>query len=352
MSGGDATIAPREDDAFDVARLHAWLAEHIEGLGSLPAVRQFPGGASNLTYLLEYPGRELVLRRPPGGHRAASAHDMQREFRVQQAIAPVFPHVPEMLALCTDESVIGSEFYVMERLSGVILRRDLPEGAELTPDGARKACTQMLDRLVELHGIDIDAAGLRDLGKGTGYVARQVSGWSDRYRRARTDNVPDFEAVMRWLAGNQPPDVATCLIHNDFRFDNVVFDSLDTLRVIGILDWEMATLGDPLMELGASLAYWVQADDDEVMQQTRRQPTHLPGMMTRDEVVQHYCARTGITLDDWTFYEVYGLFRLAGIVQQLYKRYHDGGTTNPVFAKFWMFVGYLEWRCRSRIGLG
>lgn len=349
MSLIDAPGAVRDEDAFDAAAVHAWLADRVPGLSGVPAVHQFPGGASNLTYQLSYPDRQLILRRPPGGHRAASAHDMSREFRVQSGLKPVFRYVPTMLAFCDDTSVIGTEFYVMEKIEGIILRSKLPEGLVLPPERVRELCTQAIDRLIELHQVDVAEAGLSDLGKGAGYVRRQVEGWSDRYRKARTDNVPDYAEVMDWLAAHQPDDVATCLIHNDYRFDNIVYDGPDTMNVVGILDWEMATLGDPLMELGATLSYWVQADDDDVIKRSKRQPTDLPGMLTRAEVVDYYSTRTGLPVDNWAFYEVYGLFRLAVIIQQLYRRFHDGGTHNPVYRDYWMFVGYLEWRCKQAI---
>ncbi|MGH3518028.1 MAG: phosphotransferase family protein [Haloechinothrix sp.] len=348
----DAAYAVRDEDTFDVAAVHEWLSARVDGLGGVPAVRQFPGGASNLTYQLSYPDRDLILRRPPRGHKAASAHDMGREFRVQSGLKPVFPYVPTMLAFCADESIIGSEFYVMERIEGIILRSELPVGLEIDADQARELSTGVIDRLIELHQVDVDAAGLDDLGKGAGYVRRQIDGWSDRYRKARTDNVPDFTEVMEWLAANQQDDVRICLIHNDYRFDNLIFDNPESMNVIGILDWEMATLGDPLMELGATMAYWVQADDDDVIKRSKRQPTDLPGMLTRAEVVEYYSAKTGLPVDNWTFYEVYGLFRVAVIIQQLYLRFHDGGTHNPKFADYWMFVGYLEWRCKQIIQKG
>jgi aminoglycoside phosphotransferase (APT) family kinase protein len=239
----------------------------------------------------------------------------------------------------------------MEKLEGTILRADLPEGMSLSADEARALCTSFLDVLVELHGVDPDAAGLGDLGKGRGYVGRQVGGWSDRFRKARTDNVGDFEPIMAWLDEQQPDDVATCVIHNDFRLDNVVLDPDDPLRVRGVLDWEMATLGDPLMDLGGAMAYWIQADDDEHFQQFRRQPSDLPGMLTRWEMVEHYARRTGrtVTREQWAFYEVFGLFRLAVIAQQIYYRFHHGQTTNEAYAAFLPVVQYLEHRCNALI---
>jgi aminoglycoside phosphotransferase (APT) family kinase protein len=341
----------REEDAFDVDAAHAWLRLQAPDLPDAPPeVRQFGGGASNLTYLLRYPDREWVLRRPPAGQKAASAHDMVREHRVQSALAPHYRYVPRMVALCTDPAVLGSDFYVMERVPGTILRGRLPDGMSLSEDDARALGLRAFDALLELHAVDVDAAGLTDLGKGRGYVGRQVTGWSERYRRARTDNVPDFEAVMGWLAEQQPEDVATVLVHNDFRLDNLVLD--DELRVVGVLDWEMATLGDPLMDLGGALAYWVQADDDEMFRVSKRQPSDLPGMPTRAEIVERYADRTGVEVRTWTFYEVFGLFRLAVIAQQIYYRFHHGQTSNPAFEHFWVFVGYLDERCRRLAGIG
>ena len=339
----DGTIATRGEDAFDIAALHAWLQRECPDLAPTaagpPDVRQFAGGASNLTYLITYPAagglaRECVLRRPPSGHKARSAHDMGREVSVQRRLRPHFPLVPLVLGHCTDASVIGSEFYLMERLDGTILRRDLPAGLDLGPEQARALAHTVIDAQADLHAIDPRRAGLDSLGRGPGYVARQLDGWCGRYRAARTDDVPDAEAVMGWLESRQPPDVAERLIHGDWRFDNLVLDLSGRARIIGVLDWEMATVGDPLMDVGSSLAYWVTADDDPGFALLRRQPTNLPGMPTRAEYVERYLARTGLPMDDWDFYEAFGLFRLAVIAQQIWYRYTSGQTTNPQFARF------------------
>ncbi len=346
----------REEDAFDVDSMTAWLRENASGVpDGTPDVRQFPGGASNLTYLLSWPSRDLILRRPPSGQKAKGAHDMHREFTIQSKLAPVFGYVAEMIAFCDDQDVIGSDFYVMQRLEGTILRRDLPEGLELSEDDARQLCTNFLDVLVELHSVDPSKAGLDDLGKGAGYTARQVAGWSERYRKARTDNVGDLEQIMGWLDEQQPDeDVATCVIHNDFRLDNAVLAPDDPLRVVGVLDWEMATLGDPLMDLSGAMAYWIQADDDESFRSVRRQPSHLPGMLTRAEIVDYYTSRMGlsVTPEQWRFYEVFGLFRLGVIAQQIYYRYHHGQTHNEEYARFLPMVQLLEARCHELIGAG
>jgi aminoglycoside phosphotransferase (APT) family kinase protein len=341
----DGTVAVRAEDAPDLTALASWLEPAIGDLGGPPVVRQFPGGASNLTFLLHYPARDVVLRTPPRGHKAASAHDMRREFTVQQALRPVFGTVPDVLAIAPDDSA-----YAMDPVRGLILRSDLPPGLHLAPDDVRALATAFVDRLVALHSVDPAEVGLEGLGRGPGYVGRQVAGWSRRYRAARTDDVPDFEAVMGWLEERRPADVGACVIHNDWRFDNLVLDADDPMTVVAVLDWEMATVGDPLMELGSALAYWVQADDDPTYRAMRRQPTHLPGMLTRAEVVELYAQRTGRAVDDWTFYEVFGLFRLAVILQQIWWRYVHGETTNPAFASFGAAVSYLHDRAAGRLG--
>jgi aminoglycoside phosphotransferase (APT) family kinase protein len=351
MSFVDRAKAVRAGEEFDLEKVAAYLRNIDPTLEGTPELTQFPGGASNLTYLLAYPsGRELVLRRPPFGHRAKSAHDMLREARVMKALKPVYPYVPNVIAVCDDPSVIDADFFVMERIRGIIPRTNLPKGMTLSPEDTRVLCRNVLDRMIELHQADYVAAGLSNLGKGEGYVARQITGWSDRYRKARTENVGDFEPVMAWLAAKMPPgEVAITIVHNDFRFDNVVLDERDPMRVIGVLDWEMATLGDPLMDLGNSLAYWVEPGDEQFRQLTRRQPTHLPGMFTRAEVVEYYGQQTGMRVDNFDFYEVYGLFRLAVIIQQIYYRFHHGQTKNPEFGTYYALTQWLEQDCLARI---
>lgn len=354
MSAG----AVRTEDVFDVPKVSEWLRAHAApevaaDLVGEPQVRQFSAGASNLTYELRWPTRALVLRRPPHGALGGSAHNMRREHDLQAALGPVFGHVPRMVAMCTDDTVIGSDFYVMERLEGTIVGRDLPEGVELTPPQATALCEAALSTLVDLHEVDVSTVPeLAGLDRGDGYVHRQVEGWIKRFRAAATDDVPDFEDVMAWLVEREPADRPHALIHNDFRLDNLVLDADDPTQVVGVLDWELATVGDPLMDLGGAMAYWSQADDDATMRSLRLQPTHLPGMLTRAEVVERYCAARQLEVSDeeWAFYEVFGLFRLAGIAQQIYQRYRDGRTTNPRFASFGPMVIYLDIRCRSLIG--
>ena len=271
---------------------------------------------------------------------------MGREHRVQAALKPLYPCVPTMIGLCEDASIIGAPFYVMERIPGIILRRRLPDEFGFDAARTRTLCLNVLDKLIELHQVDPAAPGLAGLGKGPGYPKRQIEGWSERYERARTFNVPSFRRVRDWLKANTPADVAACVIHNDFRFDNVVLDPDEPTRVIGVLDWELATVGDPLCDLGSSLAYWVQADDDFVARKIRRQPTHLPGMLTRREVVERYLDRMQLKAPNWPFYEAYGVFRLAAIAQQIYYRYHHKQTRNPAFKNLWLLMHYFHWRCQ------
>lgn len=346
----DRTVAVRDEDAFDLERVDAFLKQHIAGLDGSPTVSQFPGGASNLTYLLRYGERELVLRRPPIGAKAKAAHDMLREAQVMAALKPHYPYVPTILARCDDAAVLGQDFYVMQRIDGTILRRELPAGLGLDADDVRALCLGFVDRLVELHGIDASHPELQRIGKGEGYVARQVAGWSERWRNAATDGTDPCVDVLDWLARTQPAkDNATCVIHNDYRFDNVVLAPGNSLEIIGVLDWEMATLGDPLMDLGSSLAYWVQADDDATFQAFRRQPTHAAGMLSRREVVDYYAERTGLAVGNFDFYEVFGLFRLMVIIQQIYRRFALGQTHNPQFAGFGQAARTMGERCRRII---
>lgn len=344
----DQPEAVRSGEELDAGKIAAYLASVDASLAGVPEIRQFPGGASNLTYLLQYPDRNLVLRRPPFGHKIKSAHDMVREARVMAALKPVYPYVPGVLAICEDPAVLDCDFYVMEQIRGLIPRQELPAGLNLSAEDTRKLCLNVVDKMIELH--QVPKATLADIGRGDGYTQRQIEGWSGRYLKAKTADAGSFEAVMAWLKDKMPTaDVASCVIHNDFRFDNVVLNPDNPQQVIGVLDWEMATVGDPLMDLGNTLAYWVQADDDKTFQMMRRQPTHLPGMLTRDEVVAYYGEKTGFGVANFDFYTIYGLFRLAVIMQQIYQRFSLGHAKNPVFGSFIHMINYLEKRCLTLI---
>ena len=346
------TRSPREGEELDAAALDAFLRDVLPAFDGAASVRQFPGGASNLTYLISAGEQDYVLRRPPFGTKAASAHDMEREFRILSALHPVFPYCPRTVAWCGDAAVLGEPFYLMEKLPGTILRRELPDGLELDEDAAGALCRNLLDVHLELHAVDYAAAGLGDFGKPAGYVGRQVHGWSKRYRAAHTKDVPDNEELMAWLAARMPTDdPRPALIHNDYKFDNVVLENETAgLRIIGVLDWEMATLGDPLMDLGCSLAYWIEAADPPEMMAARMMPTHLPGMMTRRELITYYLERSDRAGVSFDFYYAFGLFRLAAIVQQIYVRFVHGQTTDRRFAGFGQLCTILSRRAAAVAG--
>ena len=343
MTLTDSSTRIRTGEELDVSHIDPYLKAHIPGLSGTPAITQFPGGASNLTYLIEYPGVELVLRRPPFGQKAKSAHDMGREFHILNQLKDAFPYCPKAYVHCTDSQLIGSEFYVMERLKGIILRSELPPELALSADDTRSLCMSFIDTLVELHQVDYNACGLSDLGKPEGYVQRQISGWSQRYEKALTPDAPHWEEVKQWLNAKMPSDHPTpAIVHNDWRFDNVILDPRNPMHIIGVLDWELTTLGDPLMDLGNTLAYWIEADDPAPIQLMRRQPSNALGMLTRRECVDYYAKRSGIEIDNFDFYYTYGLFRLAGIVQQIYYRYYHGQTQDKRFAPFVHMNALLE----------
>ncbi len=343
MALTDQSTRIRAGEELDADIIDSYLKAHIPGLSGAPQISQFPGGASNLTYLLQYPEQELVLRRPPFGHKAKSAHDMGREYRILNQLNAGFPYCPKAYVHCTDESVIGSEFYVMQRVNGIILRADLPSELNFDAKQTRQLCESFIDKLVELHQVDYNACGLGDLGKPEGYVQRQISGWSDRYEKALTPDAPLWTEVKAWLNAKMPADhPRSSIVHNDYRFDNVILDPNNPQEIIGVLDWELTTLGDPLMDLGNSLAYWIEASDPAPVQLMRRQPSNAPGMLTRQEFADYYAQRAGIEIDCIDFYYTYGLFRLAGIVQQIYYRFFHGQTQDKRFAQFVQMNKLLE----------
>ncbi len=339
----DQPSAVREGQGIDAGALGDWLAKNLPELASSEVrVAQFGRGYSNLTYLVRVGERELVLRRAPPGVKIKSAHDMGREHRILSALArvPGWTKTPRPLAACDDESVLGSSFYVMERVRGVILRARTPEGLDLSPPVMRRVSEATIDTLAEIHSLDLRAAGLEGIGKPEGYVRRQVEGWTDRYRKAQTDDVPQLEELGRWLFANLPKDTAPALIHNDFKYDNVVLDE-GLSRVVSVLDWEMATVGDPLMDLGTTLGYWVEADDPPLFQATVFGPTNLPGNLTRRELVARYADKTGREVGDVLFYYANALYKLAVVAQQLYKRWKDGLTKEERYAAMLMGVQAL-----------
>jgi aminoglycoside phosphotransferase (APT) family kinase protein len=332
----------REEERLDPERLRPILATALPGAGGPITVRQFRAGHSNLTYLVGIGGREAVLRRGPFGARVKTAHDMSREWKLLSALQGVYPRAPRPLAFCEDEAVLGAPFYLMERVQGVILRGDgSGSGLALGPEALRATSTALVDNLAELHAVDLARTGLDALGKPAGYVERQVKGWTERYQAARTDEVPEIEAAAAWAAGHMPAAGGVALIHNDYKYDNVVLDPADLTRVVAVLDWEMATIGDPLMDLGTTLGYWTDPGDSPLLKARAFGPTHLPGSLSRREVVARYAERTGRPVDDLLFHYVFALFKLAVIIQQIYRRYVDGHTHDPRFASMGQMVRVL-----------
>jgi aminoglycoside phosphotransferase (APT) family kinase protein len=330
----------RAGEELDAARLADYLRATLSVSGPL-LIEQFPSGHSNLTYLIRAGERELVLRRPPFGSKVKSAHDMGREYRVLSRLSAVYP-APRPVAYCEDPSVLGAPFYLMERLRGVIVRLNPPPELTGSPERVRGLCTAFIDRLADLHQIDYAAVGLGDLGKPAGYVERQVSGWTRRYEDARTDEIGEMTWLAGWLKERLPPESGAALIHNDYKYDNLVLAADDLTRIIGVLDWEMSTVGDPLMDLGTALGYWVEAGDPPELQAIRFCSTTLPGSLTRRELAERYGERTGRDVSDLLFYYCFALFKTAGVAQQIYYRYKQGLTHDERFAAMILGVRVLS----------
>ncbi|MBN1613602.1 MAG: phosphotransferase family protein [Deltaproteobacteria bacterium] len=328
-----ASASIRTGEELDTAKLDRFMKEAVPGLKGELILKQFPAGHSNLTYLLEYGEKEFVLRRPPFGRKAKSAHDMGREYRVLTALKPVFPYCPQTYAYTEDLEIMGCPFYVMERVKGLIIHSELPPGVSYTPEQGRKLLENLADVHIALHNVDYKAVGLEDFGNPTGYVKRQVDGWIDRFRQAKTEDVPDAEDIMKWLVENMPPDSGRAsVIHNDYRLDNSVVDADNPLKIIAVLDWEMATIGDPLMDIGNSLTFRMQADDPEEMQGTDILPPGVRLTQSRKEMVDYYSRKSSFSFDSVNYYYCFGLFRLAAIIQQIYYRFYHGQTRDERFA--------------------
>jgi aminoglycoside phosphotransferase (APT) family kinase protein len=329
------TIKMRDGEAFDTGVVEDLLREKIGGLpdGELE-VEQFPYGASNLTYLLRIGPWEGVLRRPPRGPIPPKAHDMGRESRILSKMHACFPLAPEPYFFVGDEGAIGAPFYVMERRAGVVVDQSLPEGVEPDEDLRRGISRAVVDTLAELHAVDPWEAGLGDLGRPEGFLERQTRGWIGRYDQAKTEEIEEVGPLTDWLAANVPESPAPTIIHNDYKLNNLILDADDLTRVRAVLDWEMATVGDPLFDLAVSLSYWVEPDDPDDLKAVMPTVTATPGFMTRREVIDRYAERSGRDLSEMHWYVVFGYFKLAGILQQIFARWKSGQTQDPRFATF------------------
>ncbi|HEV8486252.1 MAG TPA: phosphotransferase family protein [Blastocatellia bacterium] len=348
MTSNVDTAPIRPGEELNLRALETYLCERLPDLldgesldDSAPmTVEQFPGGHSNLTYLVGFGRRQFVLRRPPFGPVAPTAHDMPREYRLLVAVHPVFPLAPRPYLLCEDPSIVGAPFYLMERRNGLVIRRDLPEEIGGDLDLRRRVGEAMVDTLAALHSVDIYSSGVVGIGKPIGFVTRQVRGWTDRWHRARTAELPEVDIVIRWLNERLPldPDPQSrfppTLVHNDFKLDNVMLDPDDPSRVVAVLDWEMCTVGDPLVDLGILLCYWPQEGDPEARRESISSVTTEPGWLTRAQVVERYAAKTGREVAGIAFYEIFALFKITVVLQQIYFRYFNGQTHDQRFKDF------------------
>jgi aminoglycoside phosphotransferase (APT) family kinase protein len=329
------TMKVREGEGFDAGVVEGVLREKIDGLpeGELE-VRQFPYGASNLTYLLKIGDWEGVLRRPPRGPIPPRAHDMGRESGILSKLHAAYPLAPKPYFFVDDEGIIGAPFYVMEKRTGVVLHESFP--ADVEPDGnlCRGISQTVVDTLVELHAVDPGKAGLGDLGRPEGFLARQTAGWIGRYDKAKTEEIEEVAPLTDWLAANVPESPAPTIIHNDYKLNNLILGADDLTEIRAVLDWEMATVGDPLFDLAVSLSYWVEPGDPDDLKAVMPTVTATPGFMTRRELIDRYAERSGRDLLEMRWYVVFGYFKLAGILQQIFARWKGGQTQDPRFATF------------------
>jgi len=349
-SDSDEVIPVREGEDFDRSRLAAYLGERLPGAETSLEVVQFAGGHANLTYLLRLGTREYVLRRPPVGPVAAGAHDMGREYRVLSTLFRAYPPAPRAYLYCDDVSVIGAPFFVMERRCGTVIRRDIPVELGGGRDEAinRRISEVLIDSLADLHEVDYAGIGLGDLGKPDGFLRRQVEGWTARYERAKTKDLAIVDELARWLGEHLPPSPSPALLHNDWRLDNIMLDSDDPGRVVAVFDWDMCTVGDPLADLGTLLSLWIEPGEGLGGGSQGGMPSNVPGFLTRREAVERYGERRGVDVTQVPYYYVFGLFKIAVVLQQIYHRYHLGQTRDERFRSFEQVAELLFWMARNR----
>jgi aminoglycoside phosphotransferase (APT) family kinase protein len=331
----------RAGEELNEANLKGFLQEKLHLETGEIEISQFPAGSSNLTYQIAFGSEEYVLRRPPFGNKVKTAHDMSREFNVLSKLSKVYSPAPKPLIYCDDETVIGSEFYLMERRRGLIIRGKSPEVLENSAELQRKVCESFIKNLADLHALDYEKIGLGDLGKPEGYARRQVEGWTKRYFNARTDEHGELEKAIEWLSSNIPESRSTALVHNDYKFDNVMLNPNDLTEIVAVLDWEMTTIGEPLMDLGTTLGYWMSPDAGAEMLSMPFNPRVLMENISRRELVEMYAEKSGRDVSNILFYYVFGTFKIAVIAQQIYYRFAKGFTQDARFARFNIFVGAL-----------
>jgi aminoglycoside phosphotransferase (APT) family kinase protein len=325
--------AVRPGEQLDWGALAAWLrprlAEALPGVDGRLEIRQFPNGSANLTYLLRVGARELVLRRPPMGQIAPGAHDMKREYRVLSRLWRHFDRAPRAYLFCDDPAVLGADFFVMERRQGEVVRTAIPAALRAHPDIGRRIGFALVDAMAELHALDPAACDLDGLGKPEGFIERQVSGWARRWELARFDDSPAaMDELHRRLVREMPALSRASIVHNDLKLDNCQFDPVDPNRVTSIFDWDMATLGDPLIDLGTLLNYWPDPADPEDAQRASNPGLTSMGLPTRAQITARYAARTGVDVTAARWWEAFALWKTVVVVQQLHRRWVRGESTD------------------------
>lgn len=334
------TIPVRADESFNEQRVADYLAGQLPGTDQPLRVRQFGGGAANLTYLLDYGSHQYVLRRPPLGPVPPKAHDMNREHRVLSVLYQAFPQAPRSFLFCEDLAIIGAPFHVMERRHGVVVRRSIPAPYAGMADAPQRMCAALVDTLADLHAVDYAALGLERHGRPQGFIRRQIEGWYGRWMKAKLEDVPVMESVYGWLQENQPPEPSPVLLHNDYKLDNVMLAADDPGRIVAVFDWDMSTLGDPLSDVGALLAYWTLPADPPHFQALAMMPVD-ERFFSREELVQRYAQRSGRDVSRIRFYHALSLFRVTVIIAQIYVRYHRGQTQDERFAAFGPVIPHI-----------
>lgn len=352
ITNRNPTVDVREGQQVDIKLVDDLVKQHVKGVSGTPILRQFKGGNSNLTYLLAYPEKGIVLRRPPPGTKAKSAHSMSREYTIMNKIKPAFAAVPETFFYTDDESILGSEFYLMEKVEGYSISNEIPPEWQFTRKQNHQLGMAMFDKLIELHKLDYAALGLANFGRPEGYASRQIAGWNSRFEQALTDDMAPFVDVREWLEDKLPTvENQPSILHGDFRIDNMIVDANNPFNVKAVLDWEISALGEPLMDLANTLAYWVQANDPSEFKALAIQPSYVEGMPSRAELLAYYGEQTGIDISHFDFYSVYGYFRNAVILQQIYYRYYHGQTSDQRFATFPVAINVLCNHCRHLIAM-
>ncbi len=331
MIAADQPGSVQQGEEINLTALNDYLIKSSAPVGSIVEYRQFPGGYSNLTYLLSTATADYILRRPPAGAAIKSAHDMGREFKVLSLLTKYYSKIPVPILHCESPDIIGAPFYIMERLHGVILRPSFAKEIHIAADEMRRISESVVDNLAALHSLDIHRSGLIQLGKPDGYIKRQVEGWTRRYADAQTDSIAEMEELDAWLHQHQPEDSQPTLLHNDYKYDNIVLHKNCLPEIVGVLDWEMATVGDPGMDLGATLAYWAERNDSDLTKVFNI--SWLPGNLTRKEVLNRYSEKTGRIIDQAVFFYVFGLYKNAVIAQQIYTRWKQGHSIDPRFGQ-------------------